>query len=87
MSNFSILQVQCQVSLKRINKYMNSEELDPYAVSHSHEAKDAVYVSNATFSWERDGKPTINDVSFKVKNPKRRWPQRETCSFRFQEAI
>ena len=33
---------QCQVSLRRINKFINSEELDPQAVDHDRNVEAAV---------------------------------------------
>ena len=33
---------QCQVSLRRINKFINSEELDPHAVDHDRNVEAAV---------------------------------------------
>ncbi len=46
--------VQCQVSVERINKFMNSDELDPDAVSHKEDFEDPVVVENANFAWEMD---------------------------------
>ena len=34
--------IQCQVSLRRINKFINSEELDPHAVDHDRNVEAAV---------------------------------------------
>ena len=51
--------VQCQVSLKRINKFINSEELDPDAVSHDKATEAMVKAVNATYSWGDDLKPAI----------------------------
>ncbi len=50
---FPLFQVQCQVSLKRINRFMNSSELDPYAVSHNRDVPDVVHVSEGAFAWEK----------------------------------
>ena len=35
-------ELQCQVSLRRINKFINSEELDPHAVDHDRNVEAAV---------------------------------------------
>ena len=45
--------VQVHVSMKRLNKYMNSEELDLHAVSHQN-AKEAVVVKDGVFKWEKE---------------------------------
>ena len=47
--------IQCQVSLRRINKFINSEELDPKAVDHNPDVEAAVLASNASYSWNRQG--------------------------------
>ena len=46
--------VQCQVSVVRINKYMNADELDPHAVNHREDYEDPVIVERANFSWSQD---------------------------------
>ena len=51
--------VQCQVSLNRINKFINSEELDPDAVSHSEANEAMVKAVNATFTWGEQMKPAV----------------------------
>eukprot|EP00094_Tigriopus_californicus_P001437 TCALIF_01392-PA protein Name:"Similar to Abcc1 Multidrug resistance-associated protein 1 (Mus musculus)" AED:0.04 eAED:0.04 QI:0/0.8/0.33/0.83/1/1/6/0/1537 len=59
--------VQCQVSLKRVNRFMNAEELDPNTVSHSKHVKDAIHIDNASFTWDRSGEPTVKNISLKIK--------------------
>lgn len=46
--------VQCQVSVERINKFMNADELDPLAVTHKSDYQDPVVVERANFSWSQD---------------------------------
>ncbi len=45
---------------------MNSEELDPDAVSHSPDVKDAIMVSKGSFSWDKFMKPTLSDIDLTV---------------------
>eukprot|EP00095_Tigriopus_kingsejongensis_P007287 maker-scaffold313_size211302-snap-gene-0.9 protein:Tk07287 transcript:maker-scaffold313_size211302-snap-gene-0.9-mRNA-1 annotation:"multidrug resistance-associated protein 1 isoform x4" len=59
--------VQCQVSLKRVNKFMNSEELDPNTVTHNNQVKDAIHIDNASFRWDKNQEPTIKNISLRVK--------------------
>ena len=60
--------VQCQVSLKRVNKYMNCEELDENAVSHDRNVKEAVLVENGSFSWDRSAAAaTLHKINLKIK--------------------
>ena len=47
------------MSLKRINKFINSEELDPDAVSHDKATEAMVKAVNATYSWGDDLKPAV----------------------------
>ena len=43
--------VQCQVSVERINKFMNADELDPDSVTHKENFEDPIVVENADFTW------------------------------------
>ncbi|KAJ6648205.1 Multidrug resistance-associated protein 1 [Pseudolycoriella hygida] len=45
--------MQTWVSIVRINKFLNSEDLDPNAVSHLKD-EHALKIEGATFSWEGD---------------------------------
>ncbi|CAG7836472.1 unnamed protein product, partial [Allacma fusca] len=44
--------VQAMVSLQRLDKYMNSEEIDPESVTHDSTAKDPITVEDGSFAWE-----------------------------------
>ena len=57
--------IQCNVSLKRINKFMNNEELDPFAVSHE-ESDNAVEVDNASFHWSMETPKVLNDINIRI---------------------
>ena len=63
--------VQSSVSIKRINKFMNSEEVDAKAIeNHSGEGGGdvAITMADASFSWDREAEtPTIKNVSLDVK--------------------
>ncbi|XP_055308031.1 ATP-binding cassette sub-family C member 3-like, partial [Sitodiplosis mosellana] len=59
--------VQASVSLKRINKFMNSEELDPHNVSHDPSDETPLSIENGTFSWGND-EPCLKDINLQVKN-------------------
>ena len=51
-SQFQIVfMVQCQVSVERINKFMNADELDPDSVTHKDNFEDPIVVENADFTW------------------------------------
>ncbi|XP_068898240.1 multidrug resistance-associated protein 1 isoform X5 [Tenebrio molitor] len=46
--------VQAMVSIKRINHFMNAEELDPSSVSHDPSETAPLVIENGTFSWDDD---------------------------------
>ena len=58
--------MQVNVSLTRINKFMNSEELDPDNVSHDEEFQSPVVAQKASFAWTDPEKPTLRELSFRV---------------------
>ncbi|XP_030388257.1 canalicular multispecific organic anion transporter 2-like [Scaptodrosophila lebanonensis] len=52
--------VQIQVSVKRINKFLNSEELDPNNVQHDASKPHPMTIENASFSWDDDNETLTN---------------------------
>ncbi|KAF4526522.1 hypothetical protein B566_EDAN005889 [Ephemera danica] len=58
--------VQLSVAIKRINKFMNLEELDPTCVSRNHKEVFPLVIENGTFSWG-EGPEVLNDVTIRVK--------------------
>jgi ATP-binding cassette subfamily C (CFTR/MRP) protein 1 len=46
-----MLLVQCSVSLRRLNKYMNAEELDPTNVTHDEGFEWPVFAEQASYAW------------------------------------
>ncbi|KAL5281110.1 ABCC2.2 family protein [Megaselia abdita] len=58
--------IQIQVSVNRINKFMNGEELDPNNVQHDKKhAKTPVIVENGDFSWG-GGEVCIKKINIKA---------------------
>ena len=57
--------VQVHVSMKRLNKYMNSEELDLHAVSHE-STKEAVVVKDGVFKWEKESDPVLKNINISI---------------------
>ncbi|XP_058820116.1 multidrug resistance-associated protein 1-like [Topomyia yanbarensis] len=60
--------MQAWVSIKRINKFMNSEELDPNNVTHNL-SEDAVAIRDGTFSWGDDA-PTLRNINLSMRKGK-----------------
>ncbi|XP_065568544.1 multidrug resistance-associated protein 1-like isoform X2 [Artemia franciscana] len=59
--------VQASVSLKRMNKFMNAEELNPDAVTHDPNEQNPIVVKDGSFSWGVDEKPVLKNISFEVE--------------------
>ena len=48
------------MSIKRIDTYLNAEELDPDCVSDKvQDQENAIEVQDGTFSWDEDSKPVL----------------------------
>ncbi|KFP82105.1 Canalicular multispecific organic anion transporter 2, partial [Acanthisitta chloris] len=58
---------QTSVSLKRIQQFLSHDELDPNCVETKVIAPGkAISVTNATFSWGKELKPTLKDINMLV---------------------
>ncbi|XP_037025227.1 multidrug resistance-associated protein 1 isoform X2 [Bradysia coprophila] len=57
--------VQTSVSVKRLNKFMNCEELDPENVQHDPKESSSLVVENGTFSWGEE-ETVLKNINFKV---------------------
>ncbi|XP_063222702.1 multidrug resistance-associated protein 1-like [Bacillus rossius redtenbacheri] len=58
--------IQANVSLKRINKYLATEDIDMTSVSHDKQEKVAVSVRAGWFAWGRGQEPVLRGVSVVV---------------------
>ncbi|CAB0007608.1 unnamed protein product [Nesidiocoris tenuis] len=65
--------IQAGVSIKRINKFLNGEELDPNAVSHNEKEDDAIVIKKGSFRWEAtddvngEAEPILSEIDLKIK--------------------
>ena len=59
--------IQAQVSVERINGYLNAEEIDPEAIKCDDEGETVVRVSKGTYSWEPELPPVLEDINLEVK--------------------
>ncbi|KAM9537342.1 ATP-binding cassette sub-family C member 3 [Guaruba guarouba] len=58
---------QTSVSLKRIQQFLSHDELDPNSVETKVIAPgNAISVTNASFSWEKELKPSLKDINLLV---------------------
>jgi ABC-type multidrug transport system fused ATPase/permease subunit len=46
-----VLLVQCSVSLRRVNRFMNAKELDPTNVTHDNGFEWPVFAEQASYTW------------------------------------
>ncbi|XP_015122091.1 multidrug resistance-associated protein 1 isoform X1 [Diachasma alloeum] len=63
--------VQASVSMKRINIFMNNEELDPNNVQHDQSEVDPLIIENGNFTWDSADsteKPTLRNINVSVKH-------------------
>ncbi|XP_071542397.1 multidrug resistance-associated protein 1-like isoform X3 [Panulirus ornatus] len=61
--------VQAKVSLTRMNKFMNADELDPNNVSRDNTESKPIVIENGTFAWghgEEDGQPVLKGINLNV---------------------
>ncbi|XP_006630977.3 ATP-binding cassette sub-family C member 2 [Lepisosteus oculatus] len=58
--------VQTGVSLKRLEKFLGSDDLDTTAVRHDTSFNTAVSVCGATFSWEKSADPVLKNVCLDI---------------------
>ncbi|CAG2061368.1 unnamed protein product, partial [Timema podura] len=58
--------IQAMVSIKRINKYLATEDLDRSSVSHEKSEKYALVMENGTFAWGDDEEPVLRNINVNV---------------------
>ncbi|XP_068141679.1 multidrug resistance-associated protein 1 isoform X2 [Drosophila tropicalis] len=58
--------VQTQVSVNRINKFLNSEELDPNSVTHDPSKPHPMSIEKGEFSWG-DNEVTLKNINIEVR--------------------
>ena len=63
--------VQAKVSLDRVNKFMNNEELSEDAVTidndNKHDNENAVTINNGTFKWGPEDPRVLSDLNINIK--------------------
>ncbi|KAG7197439.1 hypothetical protein KM043_013293 [Ampulex compressa] len=61
--------VQAYVSVKRINKFMNTEELDPNNVQHDLSELHALLIENGNFTWDMENadRPVLRNINFQIE--------------------
>ncbi|KAK3091915.1 hypothetical protein FSP39_023706 [Pinctada imbricata] len=54
------------VSLKRLQAFLNNEELDPNCVQRDLNSKHSITVDKASFTWEKDAEKTLSNISLEI---------------------
>ena len=62
-----VIVVQSGVSLQRINRFLNNEELDQNSVQHDPEVTDCIKIENGSFNWGESESVILQDINFSVK--------------------
>nr|AGI21024.1 ATP binding cassette family C protein [Azumapecten farreri] len=58
--------VTAKVSMKRLSRFLNSEDLDEKCVSHSSLERDAVVIRDGEFLWDEEVGTTLSDINVRV---------------------
>ena len=56
--------------MRRVNKFINCDELDPHAIGHTENKKEPIVIDQATFAWSKDEEPILKNISLQVKRHK-----------------
>ncbi|CAG2102694.1 unnamed protein product, partial [Medioppia subpectinata] len=58
------------VSLRRINEYLNAEEIDETSISRKENKETPIVVENASFKWNKESPNVLNNISLRIKRNK-----------------
>ncbi|VDI57681.1 ATP-binding cassette, subfamily C (CFTR/MRP), member 1 [Mytilus galloprovincialis] len=58
--------IQTAVSLKRIQNFLNNEELDTSIITRNINSEYGITVEDGTFIWDTTMEPTLKDITFKI---------------------
>ncbi|XP_054163879.1 multidrug resistance-associated protein 1-like [Oppia nitens] len=58
------------VSINRIDKYLNADEIDLKAITHKSEVKYPVIIENGVFSWAKGDNPVLRNINLRATNKK-----------------
>ncbi|KAH9635556.1 hypothetical protein HF086_003170 [Spodoptera exigua] len=59
--------IQTAVSIKRLNKFLNSEELDINAIEHNPDEKHQIVIENGHFTWgDHESKAVLKNINLQI---------------------
>ena len=64
---FGSLMVQATASMQRINKFLNSDDLDSRAVQHNIASQQAISIKNGNFKWVTSDALILKNINISVK--------------------
>ena len=67
LPNLIVQMIQAQVSIDRVNKYLNSPEINPNIVTNREEGETVVRISNGSFTWEEGSPPVLEKINLAVE--------------------
>lgn len=67
LPNVIVQMIQAQVSIDRLNRYLNAHEISPTAVTKKDEGETVIRISNGTFSWDESSPPVLQKINLEVK--------------------
>ncbi|XP_025016361.1 multidrug resistance-associated protein 1-like [Tetranychus urticae] len=56
------------ISIKRINKYLQGDEIDPETIQHEPNPHTPVVLRNGTFSWSKNDSSVLNGITLDIKD-------------------
>ncbi|XP_014278687.1 multidrug resistance-associated protein 1 [Halyomorpha halys] len=59
--------IQAAVSIKRINKFLNNDDLDLNMITHDTKEDEPLVMEKCTFSWGGEETPTLRNLDLKIK--------------------
>ena len=67
LPNLIIQMIQAQVSIDRLNTYLNASESNPNAITNNEEGDTVIRVTNGTFAWEDGAPPVLENINMEIK--------------------
>ena len=67
LPNVIVQIIQAQVSIDRLNKYLNSPEINPNGVSNNDEGSKVIRITNGTFTWDEGSPPVLENINLEVE--------------------
>ncbi|XP_061382593.1 multidrug resistance-associated protein 1 isoform X5 [Danaus plexippus] len=58
--------VQTSVGIKRLNKFMNCDELNLSAVEHDPKEPNPIVIENGHFSWSDESEPVLKNINLQI---------------------